>query len=100
MSDAARCRARPAERLAVLRAAVGLEVAAEVDEAADQQPFFAREPACGEERRPVRDPHPLVDDVGIHRLGPRVLADPFDEVRMQVAVGSSRCRPSPPDRRR
>ena len=53
--------------------------------AAGEQALLAREPPRGQERVAVGDAHPLVDDVGSHRLGPGVLADPLDEVGMQVA---------------
>ena len=54
--------------------------------AADEQPFLAREPARGQERVAVGDADPLVDDVRVHRLRPRVLADALDEVRVEVAL--------------
>src|SRR5262249_15394384 len=44
----------------------------------------------GEEGVAVRDPHPFVDDVRVHRLRPRVLTDAFDEVRVEVAL-APRC---------
>ena len=55
--------------------------------AADEQALLPRQPPRGQERLAVRDPHPLVHDLGIHRLRPRVLADPLDEVRAERVLG-------------
>jgi hypothetical protein len=38
------------------------------------------------ERVAVGDPDPLVDDLQVDRVGPRVLADPLDEVRMELGI--------------
>src|SRR5256885_932549 len=54
--------------------------------AAGEQARLAREAARGQERVAVGDADPLVDDVAVHRLRPRVLADPLDEVRVEVGV--------------
>ena len=37
-----------------------------------------------------RDADPLVDDLRVHRLRPRVLADALDEIRMEVVVALRR----------
>src|SRR5439155_2675006 len=51
-----------------------------------EDPLFAREPPRPPERLAVADADPLVDDVRIHRLRPRVLADPLDKIRVDVAL--------------
>src|SRR5207245_2384918 len=58
--------------------------------AAGENALFAREPARPAERLTVRDADPVVHDLGIHRLWPGVLADAFDEVRVQVFVALRR----------
>ena len=45
-----------------------------------------REPPRHQERLAVGDPDPLVDHLQVDRLGPRVLADPLDEVRVELGV--------------
>ena len=54
--------------------------------AAGEDPLLAREPARGEERVAVGDADPLVDDLQVDRVRPRVLADPLDEVRVKLRV--------------
>ena len=49
--------------------------------AADEEALLAREPTGGEERVAVRDAHPLVDDRGVERVRPALLADALHEVR-------------------
>ena len=46
-----------------------------------EQAFFTREAPRGEERVPVGHAHPLIDDRGIERVRPALLADAFDQVR-------------------
>ena len=54
--------------------------------AAGEDALLAREPPRHQERVAVGDPDPLVDDLQVDRVGPRVLADPLDEVRMELGL--------------
>src|SRR5947199_347147 len=45
-----------------------------------------REPPRQQERVAVGDADPLVDDLQVDRVGPRVLADPLHEVRMKLGL--------------
>ena len=53
--------------------------------AADQDALGARDRARAEERVAVGDLDPAVDDRGVERLGPEVLADALDQVRVDIA---------------
>ena len=55
-----------------------------------EQPLLPREPARGEKRIAVGHAHPLVHDGRIHCLRPGVLANPFDEVRVDALFGCRR----------
>ena len=50
--------------------------------AADEQALLAREPARGQERLAVGDRDHTVDDRRVEGLGPEVLADALDQVRV------------------
>src|SRR5262249_18263742 len=55
--------------------------------AADEQALLAREPTSREEGVAIRDPHPLVDDGRVERIGPALLANALDEVRPLGMLG-------------
>ena len=54
--------------------------------ASGEDPLLARQPPCEQEGISVRDPDPLVDDLGVHRLRPAVFADSLDQIGVDVGL--------------